>query len=550
MSTATGPSCFRGSSDGAGTVTLHCLPHRPIYPVFITDKQREGRVRRFVDLSEDELLTYHRVMQRCVRSALHQERPAVMHANHLVWQPVVAAEVCPDLGIPFYVRAPWQQHRIRREVRLSFSRGGREGAVARCRVRVDRVRVRERVLSLYPAHVDFIESRSAVVGVGVDTALFTPADRAQRSGLLKQVTRDHPTGGKTPAQRRALSKALVAGDLHAVRRYWDAYDYDMPDQDLPDQLSTISPDADVLLYVGALTWGKGVHELIAAMPEIAARRPEVRLLIVGSGSYREVLEGLVSSVQTANQTLFDELVSNGRALDREGVPGALDELSHYVSDPEKRDLLFRHGADLVDRVLFTGRLDHARLRWLFPCCDLAVFPSIVEEASPLVLVEAMANGVPPLAAYHSGLKDGLDSLESGLPNDVWRHLKIDPDPTRRVSSIVDGVCWLLEHNAKKDDRRWPSVHRRREARLDLRRPGAHARRGEVRDVHPTRLTRSLPSQLGTTTVVRLPRPRVSKVFSFAVPLTATGRSIGELRRWARCRRWCSGSSNQGGQHWL
>ena len=440
---------FSRSSDGAGTVTLHCLPHRPIYPVFITDKQREGRVRRFVDLSEDELLTYHRVMQRCVRSALHQERPAVMHANHLVWQPVVAAEVCPDLGIPFYVVPHGSSIEYVVKCDSRFHEAAEKALLRAAGFVWIASGVRERVLSLYPAHVDFIESRSAVVGVGVDTALFTPADRAQRSGLLKQVTRDHPTGGKTPAQRRALSKALVAGDLHAVRRYWDAYDYDMPDQDLPDQLSTISPDADVLLYVGALTWGKGVHELIAAMPEIAARRPEVRLLIVGSGSYREVLEGLVSSVQTANQTLFDELVSNGRALDREGVPGALDELSHYVSDPEKRDLLFRHGADLVDRVLFTGRLDHARLRWLFPCCDLAVFPSIVEEASPLVLVEAMANGVPPLAAYHSGLKDGLDSLESGLPNDVWRHLKIDPDPTRRVSSIVDGVCWLLEHNAKK-----------------------------------------------------------------------------------------------------
>ena len=386
---------FSRSGEQPGTVTIHCLPRTPVYPVYVADKQREGRVKRFVDLSDDELQTYHRVMRQCVRAVLDQERPTVVHANHLIWQPVVAADVCTDLGIPFYIvpHGSSIEYVVKRDARF---REAAERALLRSAGFVwIAAAVRERVLSLYPEHADFIESRSIAVGVGVDTQVFTPAERAQRSSLFVRAVRDQPIGGKTPALRQAQSDALVDGDLNAIRRYGDAYDHDKPDEDLSDQLRAIPSNADLLLSVGALTWGKGVQALIAAMPEIAAHRPRVRLLIVGSGSYREVLEALILSVRSGKEALFDELVSRGRALDRDGIPGVLDEVRHYVSNPKKRRLLFRHGADLADRILFTGRLDHARLRWVFPCCDLAVFPSIIQEASPLVLTEALANGVPP-----------------------------------------------------------------------------------------------------------------------------------------------------------
>ena len=39
-----------------------------------------------------------------------------------------------------------------------------------------------------------------------------------------------------------------------------------------------------------------------------------------------------------------------------------------------------------DRAIFTGYLKHRELRHLFPCCDAAVFPSLVKEAGPLVFL--------------------------------------------------------------------------------------------------------------------------------------------------------------------
>jgi glycosyltransferase involved in cell wall biosynthesis len=61
---------------------------------------------------------------------------------------------------------------------------------------------------------------------------------------------------------------------------------------------------------------------------------------------------------------------------------------------EEPVLWFDAATELLDpaHVVFTGHLEHNALCHLFPCCDLAVFPSIVAEAGPLVLIEAMASG--------------------------------------------------------------------------------------------------------------------------------------------------------------
>ena len=55
-----------------------------------------------------------------------------------------------------------------------------------------------------------------------------------------------------------------------------------------------------------------------------------------------------------------------------------------------------------ESVVFTGYLTHRELRHLFPCCDAAVFPSVVAESGPLVF-EALASGCFPLGTYFAGM---------------------------------------------------------------------------------------------------------------------------------------------------
>ena len=121
----------------------------------------------------------------------------------------------------------------------------------------------------------------------------------------------------------------------------------------------------------------------------------------------------------------------------------LEDLEHYLKVPGNRERLLAAGPHAAEHVHLTGRLDHDLLRHLFPCCRVAVFPSIVREASPLVFAEALANGVVPAAADHSGFKDGLDGLEAHLPQEIWQHMKFDAALETRVQSVTDRVCALL-----------------------------------------------------------------------------------------------------------
>jgi len=434
---------FDRSTDKPGSVTLYQLPQASTLPVYITDKQRAGVVKQFIDLTDQELAHYHRTTAEGVRTALKAERPDVVHANHLVWQPVVAAEVCGSLEIPFYIVAHGSslEYAVRRDAR--YRRAAEEALLRSDGLVWIAPNVQQRVVELYDQHREVIRQRSFFAGTGVDTSLFRLAERSERPRSLGRLIAAGPFRGKSRKQKTALTDRLDGGDLESIRDYWSAYDHRVPDEDLAAQLNSIAPDDDLLLYVGALTWGKGVQALLAAMPEILSNRPTARLLIVGSGTFREALEALAHSIETANESLFDEVLARGRALDRDATPEPLIDVRDYSTVARRRQILFEHGPRLAGRVHFLGRLDHSQLRWVFPCCQLAVFPSIVHEASPLVLAESMANGVLPAAAYHSGLRDGLDALADDLPLDVFNRLRIDDDLSTRVASLADNVSWLL-----------------------------------------------------------------------------------------------------------
>lgn len=49
-----------------------------------------------------------------------------------------------------------------------------------------------------------------------------------------------------------------------------------------------------------------------------------------------------------------------------------------------------------------------------PAATVAVFPSIVAEAGPLVLIEAMASGCYPMGTYFAGMGANIDIAASAL----------------------------------------------------------------------------------------------------------------------------------------
>jgi glycosyltransferase involved in cell wall biosynthesis len=76
---------------------------------------------------------------------------------------------------------------------------------------------------------------------------------------------------------------------------------------------------------------------------------------------------------------------------------------------------------------------------LFPSCDVAIFPSVVAEAGPLVFLEAMASGCFPMGAYHAGMAASIDSVAGSIPDHVLELMRLRVDEKYIVADIVANV---------------------------------------------------------------------------------------------------------------
>lgn len=141
-----------------------------------------------------------------------------------------------------------------------------------------------------------------------------------------------------------------------------------------------------LLYIGKLIEVKGVDVLIEAMARAVPRMPRLKLRIIGDGPQRKWLEQRAESL----------------------------------------GLLNRH-------ITFSGQVPHNLLPDQLRQADAVVVPSIItkhneSEGMPVVILEALASGLPVLASDVGGLKEVVKDHENGL---IFPHSR----PERLVDAI-------------------------------------------------------------------------------------------------------------------
>ena len=450
-----------------GSVTVHVLPHGPIRPVFVTDKQRAGDVRAFPDLTDAELAEYHNVCAVAMRAVLEQVPLQIMHANHLVYQPMVCADVCHSMGVPFIVfphgsSIEYVVHRDARFVgmaKTALSRAARiiSGSLE-VATRLDKLMDPEKDAAL----LQHLADARSIVGVGTDTSLFRDVGFGKRAAKIANVESFASTfGGKTPEQAQELVAALGrAGSgptdwKRAMRAFKTAYNHKLPDRAFYSQLAALPwghratvGAAPIIMFLGAMTVGKGIQTLISSFAVTLDTYPGAHLVIIGSGSYREVLEALVFALSTGNEGLLDYIVAEGVSLDKraDDAPAeGLEDLRLYLSDPAARAELLRvsQARRLGDHVHFQGRVNHELLSNVFPCVDIAVFPSMLTEAYPLVLMESLANGVVPVLPDHSGFSESLRSLREPMGDAFVDSITMPSEPERRVSGLASVLTGLI-----------------------------------------------------------------------------------------------------------
>ena len=428
-----------------GTTTARCylheLPNAAVQPVYVTDKQRDGVVKSFSNLSDAELQEYEDVSSTALRAILTNYPLDILHCNHVTYQPQIAEQVCKETDTTYiiYPHGSAIEYTVKTDER--YFNKVRESLQLTDGLIIGNNEVKQRIINLYPEQKVEIESKSSIVGVGVDTSLFTSCPVDERQQSLDSLINMNLGGGKTEELTRELKLRLDKGEIKAVTEYRNSYVQKLADESISEKLGKLDLNSPVLLFVGALTAGKGLQGLLCALSTALRENPDIQLVIVGAGAYREALEGLVHLLSTRELPLLKEMAAQGFDLDFSDNTGGWEDVEYFLE--HHSDELLECADKLKSNVHFVGRLNHDQLKFLFPIVDLAVFPSVVPEAYPLVLMESLSNGVLPMVSYFSGFTDGIDELSDVIPEELLSLMRVPMTPEHRVNIMAENLTQIL-----------------------------------------------------------------------------------------------------------
>jgi glycosyltransferase involved in cell wall biosynthesis len=170
----------------------------------------------------------------------------------------------------------------------------------------------------------------------------------------------------------------------------------------------VFPNDHIALYVGRLTFQKGIEYFLRAAQEVLTYHPDTVFIVAGDGDMftRHVLE------------------------------------SAYLG--------------ISSRVIFTGFLTGQKLHSLYQMADVFVMPS-VSEPYGLVVLEALASGVPCIVSKQSGVIESVKNLYTvdfwdthkmaGLINTVLSHPELSKQMVHQAQQELKSLTW--DHAARK-----------------------------------------------------------------------------------------------------
>ncbi len=268
----------------------------------------------------DEVLLM-RQLERRLHEVAEAVRPQLLHAHSPVLDAVPALRVGRRLGIPvvYEVRAFWEDAAVD------------HGTTAQGSLRYRLTRRLETHALGQASHVFTICEglRGDIVGRGI------AADKVTVIPNAVDIESFEPGGSADEALKAALG---LAG-------------------------------ATVVGFIGSFYAYEGLDLLLEALPLLLARRPEVRLLLVGGGPQEDALKAQAAAL------------------------------------------------GLADKVVFTGRVPHAEVQRYYDLVDVLAYPRhsmrLTELVTPLKPLEAMAQGRLLVASDVGGHRELIRHGETG-----------------------------------------------------------------------------------------------------------------------------------------
>ncbi len=414
---------FTRSVSYPGKCVVHKPTIGPVLPVFVGDRYEEHeRVERMIDLDDAAIEEYVRRNVEALDRVVIDHGVTRLLANHTVLMPVVARRVASARSIPFAIMPHGSgiEYAVKKDTRL---RDMAADAFREARsIFVIGPEIRRRIGEEFRA-VPGIRTKMVTLPLGVDTGLFAPVEPDARPGNIVRL-------------QSALSDLRTRTAPDSSKQ---------PDPDCEPRLLSVNWRSDrILIFVGRLITGKGVQSIVAAMPAILQREPRAQLIVVGHGPLRSRLEDLLQALEAGDRARVEGIAAG------EDAPGS-EPLVHEQRYFERLARLGKlepylraaRESKVSRRVIFTGYLTHRELKYLLPCCDVALFPSVVPEAGPLVFLEAMAAGVFPLGTDLGGTAASIDALAGRIPRRAISLMKIRSDPRHTIADIVTNVSGVL-----------------------------------------------------------------------------------------------------------
>jgi glycosyltransferase involved in cell wall biosynthesis len=434
-----------------------CIVHKPklaVLPTYVRPDRPSDYMRSILDLDDEVLEDYVQRNLRTLRTVSGEHGVGAWHVNHTILASESLRRLKAEIGVAYGVMPHGSalEYVVQHDPRM-------QATARRVLAEADRVfslnqEIRERLGRYFP-DVE-LEAKTVTVRVGVDTERFGLVEREDRARSVETLSKalEGVARGRTPEHRERLTSAVREAEDHATFRaaLEEGLAYGAgPDADLESRLRAVDWEREpVVTFVGRIIPAKGVAALVAAFPLILEKHPAARLVVVGTGWEREYLEGYLLALRDGDGERAARFLKwSGERIQEGARPYATTFLETLRKNGRFEHYVRIAAARLEeDRVLFTGFLEHHLLAHVFPLADVAVFPSAVAEASPLVIPEAAACGALPMGTYFAGMKHSLDSLAPRLPAALRPLMRIRADPEHTVGDIAANVVAALDDAAE------------------------------------------------------------------------------------------------------
>jgi glycosyltransferase involved in cell wall biosynthesis len=401
----------RRESDAEGRAVLLRPDIGALLPVFVYDEYETFEVKRFVDLTDEELEHYLSRNVDALRAVAQWHGTEAAVAGHAVPGPVIAHRALGPGRYVAKVHGSDLEYAVRVQERYrDLMREGLQGARAVAGATRD---VLARTVELVGE-----TAPTVVVAPGVDVERFRRLENVEIDEVLARLDVDPDASRGRPASfDERVRDALERRDPSTLDRLAAQYDQTAPDPDAATKIRAArAHEGPTVAYLGKLIPQKGVHLLLAAL----AGLPDLGALVVGPGTFREWLHALVVALDEGDEGALAWLQGTaGTDLELSGAPAA---------------------RLLAGRVWFTGRLDHRYAPAALSVSEVLVVPSVLDEAFGMVAAEGAAAGALPLVAGHSGLAEVAETLETATSRPGL--FSFEPGPGA-VERLADGLKRLL-----------------------------------------------------------------------------------------------------------